>query len=104
MSTVPTFNEKQDDLVAVHELDAHRNVTKVEEVEQISYNFTPAEERALVRKLDWHILPFVWLCYLFNSLDRSNVSNAKSDGMTSESLRFSCRTSPTPPLGFVLMV
>lgn len=28
-------------------------------------------------------MPFIWWCYLFNSLDRNNVSNAKSDGMTS---------------------
>lgn len=64
--------------------------------------YTEEENRLLVRKLDWHvglnitscfvsyhtdgprpqILPFIWWCYLFNSLDRNNISNAKSDGMT----------------------
>ncbi|PSR97346.1 major facilitator superfamily domain-containing protein [Coniella lustricola] len=44
--------------------------------------YTEEEKKALVRKLDWHILPFIFWCYLFNSLDRNNISNAKSDGMT----------------------
>lgn len=75
-----------------------------------SPSYTEEESRSVVRKLDWHvsagklpltrrletgevsralitcphgqILPFIWWCYLFNSLDRNNVSNAKSDGMT----------------------
>ncbi|ODN79290.1 hypothetical protein L202_03302 [Cryptococcus amylolentus CBS 6039] len=50
----------------------------------VKYDFTDSENRALVRKLDWHILPYLWWAYIFNSLDRSNVSNAKSDGMTTD--------------------
>ncbi|KAF2806977.1 MFS general substrate transporter [Mytilinidion resinicola] len=35
----------------------------------------------LVRKLDFYLLPFLSLMYFFNSVDRSNLGNAKTDGM-----------------------
>lgn len=38
-------------------------------------------ERAYVRKLDFVLLPFLSLMYFFNSVDRSNLGNAKTDGM-----------------------
>lgn len=72
---------------------------QAERLDLAQFDFTEEESRRIVRKFDWHvsdmanakvvgadvgqILPFIWWCYLFNSLDRSNVSNAKSDGMTS---------------------
>lgn len=34
-----------------------------------------------VRKLDLYLLPFLSLMYFFNSVDRSNLGNAKTDGM-----------------------
>ncbi|KAL3461764.1 major facilitator superfamily domain-containing protein [Aspergillus heterothallicus] len=40
-----------------------------------------AEEKRLVRKLDWRILPCTWVLYLLGYLDRANVSNAKTGGM-----------------------
>lgn len=36
-------------------------------------NGTP-EEKRLVRKLDWRILPCTWLLYLLGYLDRANIS------------------------------
>ena len=32
-----------------------------------------AEEKKLVRKLDWRILPCCWVLYLLGFLDRANV-------------------------------
>jgi len=32
-----------------------------------------AEEKRLVRKLDWRILPCCWVLYLLGFLDRANV-------------------------------
>ncbi|WVQ67994.1 uncharacterized protein L199_006200 [Kwoniella botswanensis] len=62
--------------------------SKVEDKYDFSaYAYTEEESRAVVRKLDWHILPFIFFGYLFNALDRNNISNAKSGGMT-EDLRF----------------
>lgn len=38
-------------------------------------------EKALVRKLDWKLLPPLTLLYLLSFLDRSNIGNAKLDGL-----------------------
>ena len=40
-----------------------------------------ALNRALNRKLDIALLPFLSLLYLFNGLDRGNVGNAETQGM-----------------------
>ncbi|EPQ60670.1 MFS transporter [Gloeophyllum trabeum ATCC 11539] len=42
--------------------------------------FSPEEERCMLRKMDWNIVPALAFMYLCNSLDRSNVGNAKTDG------------------------
>ena len=39
-----------------------------------------AMSRALNRKLDIFLLPFLSLLYLFNGLDRGNVGNAETEG------------------------
>ncbi|WWC89619.1 uncharacterized protein L201_004544 [Kwoniella dendrophila CBS 6074] len=80
----------QNDLEYNHQSNGHahhhdqREISKVEDVDFSSYDYTIAEEKSLVRKLDLHILPYIWAGYLFNSLDRNNLSNAKSDGMTKD--------------------
>ncbi|QDS71927.1 hypothetical protein FKW77_000640 [Venturia effusa] len=38
-------------------------------------------EQSYVRKLDIYILPFMSLMYFFNSVDRSNLANAQTDGL-----------------------
>ncbi|KIX02540.1 uncharacterized protein Z518_08481 [Rhinocladiella mackenziei CBS 650.93] len=40
--------------------------------------------RALNRKLDIFVLPFCVLVYLLNGLDRSNLGNAQTDGLTDD--------------------
>ena len=42
---------------------------------------TPAADRALVWKFDLRILPVLAVMYLFNSLDKSNLGNAKTNGL-----------------------
>ena len=41
----------------------------------------PHAERKLVWKFDTRILPVLAVMYLFNSLDKSNLGNAKTDGL-----------------------
>ena len=36
-----------------------------------------AEYRKIVSKIDWHILPFLCLLYLFSILERVNIGNAR---------------------------
>ncbi|KAJ7638167.1 MFS general substrate transporter [Roridomyces roridus] len=42
------------------------------------------DERRLLRKLDFRILPIVTLLYLFSFLDRTNIGNAKIAGLTKD--------------------
>ncbi|KAK9363575.1 major facilitator superfamily domain-containing protein [Lipomyces starkeyi] len=41
----------------------------------------PELESSICRKLDWRLLPALSIMYLFNSLDKSNLGNAKIDGI-----------------------
>ncbi|KAK4981022.1 hypothetical protein LTR28_008746 [Elasticomyces elasticus] len=41
-------------------------------------------EKSLLRKIDRHILPGVCILYLLSFLDRSNVANARLDGLTKD--------------------
>ncbi|KAI9459795.1 major facilitator superfamily domain-containing protein [Boletus coccyginus] len=47
---------------------------------------TPEEEKRLVRKIDMRILPITCLLYLFAYLDRSNLGNARLQGLPQETL------------------
>lgn len=51
------------------------------EDESASFLVTAAAERALVWKFDLRILPVLAVMYLFNSLDKSNLGNAKTAGL-----------------------
>ena len=46
-----------------------------------SYAIDPKAERALVWKFDLRVLPVLAVMYLFNSLDKSNLGNAKTAGL-----------------------
>ncbi|KAL1854959.1 hypothetical protein VTK73DRAFT_8632 [Phialemonium thermophilum] len=41
-------------------------------------------EKKLVRKIDLHLLPTMWLMYLLSYVDRTNVGNAKVAGMATD--------------------
>ncbi|CAE6445356.1 unnamed protein product [Rhizoctonia solani] len=45
---------------------------------------TDKRERELVRKLDWIIMPVSWILYLLAYLDRSNLGNAKLQGLEAD--------------------
>lgn len=51
-----------------------------------SVNIDAQAERALVRKFDFRLLPVLAIMYLFNSLDKSNVGNAKTAGLEGVSI------------------
>lgn len=42
---------------------------------------TQEEEDAVFRKLDWRLLPFVFVLYSLSVLDRSNLGNARLAGL-----------------------
>jgi hypothetical protein len=51
---------------------------------QDSMAIDPIAERRLVWKLDIHIIPILALMYMFNTLDRSNMGNAETDGLSKD--------------------
>ncbi|KAF3069378.1 hypothetical protein CFAM422_007457 [Trichoderma lentiforme] len=55
-----------------HDQNAETEITDIED---------GVNERALLRKLDWRLLPAVGVLYLLSFLDRSNVGNARIEGM-----------------------
>ena len=65
----------------------HHNVEDVEAVKHEEpaevrlSQFTKEEEEAVIRKLDWHLMPLIFVLYSLSVLDRSNLGNAKIAGM-----------------------
>ena len=43
--------------------------------------YTLEEEKRIIRSLDWHIMPLIFLLYSLSVLDRSNLGNARIAGM-----------------------
>ncbi|EMR69378.1 putative mfs transporter protein [Eutypa lata UCREL1] len=50
------------------------------------------KEIALVKKLDWHMMPILWLMYFLNFLDRNAIVNGKLNNLTEElgSVEYAC--------------
>ncbi|EPQ32367.1 uncharacterized protein PFL1_00563 [Pseudozyma flocculosa PF-1] len=42
------------------------------------------EEKALVRKISVRLIPMIWLCYVLNYMDRTNIGLAKVGGMSDD--------------------
>lgn len=55
---------------------------------ELSSNSSSAEsssiERALLRKVDLHILPLLFLAYIITFIDRANIGNVKIEGMLTD--------------------
>ena len=58
--------------------------TSVENAATPRLEYTDEEANKVLRKLDWHILPFVFLLYTFSVLDRGNLGNAKLAGLDTD--------------------
>jgi len=43
-----------------------------------------AEEKKLVRKIDLFLMPMLWIMYILNYIDRTNIGNAKIAGMETD--------------------
>jgi hypothetical protein len=50
----------------------------------LSHVIDPVRERALVRKLDWRLLPVLTFAYIACFVDRASVGNARIMGMQQE--------------------
>lgn len=73
--------EKQTAGTANQISSAATNTTPAADKEPLAYTIDPVAERALVWKFDLRLLPVLAIMYLFNSLDKSNLGNAKTAGL-----------------------
>ncbi|KAF2093624.1 MFS general substrate transporter [Rhizodiscina lignyota] len=62
----------------------HGHITDLEETELALVELSPAEEKRILRKVDWLLVPQLTILYLMAFLDRSNIGNAKIAGMTED--------------------
>lgn len=61
--------------------DQLEHVQTKERHEHVFVRPTAQEEAAVIRKLDWRLLPLVFVLYSLSVLDRSNLGNARIAGM-----------------------
>lgn len=64
--------------------DVAREKDVPKEVQVRLSRFTKEEEEAVIRKLDWHLMPLIFVLYSLSVLDRSNLGNAKVAGMQND--------------------
>jgi len=56
----------------------HHEGGSIDQEDVIQYVPGTAEEKALVRKVDKRLLPILWLMYIFNYIDRTNIGVSDS--------------------------
>jgi hypothetical protein len=59
----------------VQHIDLPGNGKEDPEATAVEQEYVPgtAEERRLVRKMDLHLMPILWVMYIFNYIDRTNI-------------------------------
>lgn len=67
-----------------HEFEEHVTPNSTSLSPDTPYTIDRQAERALIRKLDRHIIPTVMMAYLLCFLDRTNIGNARIFGMEKE--------------------
>jgi len=65
-----SFNDSNDH----SQSDYHRHTKQVYHPE---IDMSDIDEKKLMRKVDWHVIPWLALLYLLSYLDRGNVGNAR---------------------------
>ncbi|EOD45386.1 putative mfs transporter protein [Neofusicoccum parvum UCRNP2] len=69
----------------VETTDADLVKPKMELVDEFgAHAKTDPKEIALVKKLDWYMLPILWLMYFMNFLDRNAMINGKLNGLSKD--------------------
>lgn len=53
-------------------------------VPETAPRYTPEEEAKVIRKLDWNMIPLLFVLYTLSVLDRTNLGNARISGLTKD--------------------
>ena len=74
-----------------HSISSRVGKSKAEEIAHIDKlatapgvtleSFAHLDEKKILRKMDWHLIPMLALLYLLSFLDRGNIGNAKIEGL-----------------------
>lgn len=82
--TVPVADDVGDKHDAEHaevsgvpEYDGEKPGQQLNAIEALGDPDWEAKEKKLVRTLDFTLLPMLWILYLFNYLDRTNIAQAR---------------------------
>lgn len=81
MATIPAQHDQEK--IALEQGNGGGGTPSLSSEENFA-NPTGIDEKALVRRLDLKLLPPLTLLYLLSFLDRSNIGNAKLDGLTTD--------------------
>ena len=78
-------NEEKDlvqpQLDGVRTIDSETQIERVKQKKSDLTDIEPALDRSITRKFDKHIIPWLFGLWLFAFIDRSNIGNAKIDGL-----------------------
>lgn len=65
-------------MTAIADHEAHYESKEHEEkVYRPDIDTSDVDEKKLMRRVDWHVIPWLALLYLLNFLDRGSIGNAK---------------------------
>lgn len=53
--------------------DEKNDSSMIERVESTELDWSPEEEKKLVRKIDMRLLPMIWIMYLLSYMDRTKL-------------------------------
>lgn len=85
-SSPSTFSEEKPTVITAETVNnggeegAHNAVDKPYDP-NLAPRYSQKEEDVVIRKLDWHLMPLIFVLYSLSVLDRSNLGNARISGM-----------------------
>ncbi|KAH7123322.1 major facilitator superfamily domain-containing protein [Dactylonectria estremocensis] len=68
----------------VHTIDNIRVLGLSDEDADFYANFSPAQRKQVIRKVDVRLIPMLAVLYLISHLDRANIGNAKIEGLADD--------------------
>ncbi|KAF3914616.1 hypothetical protein AA313_de0201256 [Arthrobotrys entomopaga] len=79
---VESLPEKEEVIYDEHTSGMARGLS-VEDAEFLA-NFPPEKHKRLIHKVDWRMIPFLTILYLITYIDKTNIGNAKIEGLTKD--------------------
>ncbi|KAF3930331.1 hypothetical protein ABW19_dt0205570 [Dactylella cylindrospora] len=77
---VESVPEKQEIYYEEEKSNMNKGVLTAEDTEFLA-NFSPERRKRVLRKIDWRMIPFLTILYLITYIDKTNIGNAKIEGL-----------------------